>query len=183
MVPPGGGVLNISYQREVVNQTQNNLDIKSFSWYPWRRTLVSAAAEQVFGWFSRWFARGCVVQPGPNFSLTAVSAWAQFRHHQEVPRLTLWCSAADRSDLRLEASRRRCENWFFIAAVTRIHWPVCSVSPVYTLFAFIEYLMVFSNIAFHFTAFWDFGSKELIVATPLIRHWAPPREFFFYRCF
>lgn len=40
---------------------------------------------------------------------------------------------------------------------------------VYTLFAFIEYLMVFSNIAFHFTAFWDFGSKELIVATPLIR--------------
>ncbi|XP_013770645.1 post-GPI attachment to proteins factor 2-like [Pundamilia nyererei] len=41
---------------------------------------------------------------------------------------------------------------------------------VYTLFAFIEYLMVSSNIAFHFTAFWDFGSKELIVATPLIRH-------------
>lgn len=36
-------------------------------------------------------------------------------------------------------------------------------SGSYTLFALFEYLVVFSNMAFHLTAVWDFKSREVMV--------------------
>ncbi|KAM9846529.1 post-GPI attachment to proteins factor 2 [Aulostomus maculatus] len=47
----------------------------------------------------------------------------------------------------------------------RRHNELCEPG-VYTLFALFEYLVVFSNMAFHITIIWDFKSREVIVATP-----------------
>lgn len=39
------------------------------------------------------------------------------------------------------------------------------VSTGYTLFALFEYLVVFSNMAFHLTAVWDFKSREVVLVS------------------
>ncbi|KAL6098231.1 pgap2 [Pungitius sinensis] len=91
--------------------------------------------------------------------LVTCRLWQVIRRHYVNPEEI----ASFRWKLRLFLFNVSCcliAGYFF-----RRHNEYCEPG-VYTLFALFEYLVVFSNMAFHMTAFWDFGSKEVIVATP-----------------
>lgn len=55
--------------------------------------------------------------------------------------------------------------------VSKLHFLLYSSSASllvltgYTLFALFEYLVVFSNMAFHLTSVWDFQSREIMVTS------------------
>lgn len=56
---------------------------------------------------------------------------------------------------------------FFCGFAAFFYWKhnMYCQSGAYTMFALFEYLLVFSNMAFHLTAVWDFRSRDIVVVS------------------
>ncbi|CAM9201601.1 unnamed protein product [Lampetra planeri] len=110
--------------------------------------------------------RGRQRQPGPLHKLAFVTFILGAACYMLLT-CRLWSYAASDEERRSYLWKRRLAainllSCLLAVCAYRRHNRYCEPG-VYTLFALCEYAVVFSNIAFHWTAVWDFSSLQLLV--------------------
>ncbi|XP_073468644.1 post-GPI attachment to proteins factor 2 isoform X2 [Aquarana catesbeiana] len=100
----------------------------------------------------------------------AFSFFMLFSLGHMITTLLIWRKRRKLSERRSYTYKKHLFFFNFVAFLISLvfyvrHNSYCEAG-VYTIFAFLEYLVVLSNMGFHMTAWWDFGSKELLICSP-----------------